>query len=204
MIPYDHRPIPDDGSLSAVSILHNDYHDNFHLYQNHTKYDCLKAYLTPYTWRPSRLIMVSSNTSSSQQLNSSAVLARGIIKQGPHDAPQPLCMANVEMAKACSSLHTLNDQKQSKFVFMDKDLVIDYCLFKATDVSETLLKTCHLESSPQILIGITIFSDISCRTELQLICHSRCKLQCGKMHLHLVGYPTKQRTNLKYIGQCDR
>ena len=160
MVSEGPRLVPDDGSFSAVSILHNDYHDNSRLYQNHTTYDCLKAYMTPFTWRPSRLIMVSSNTSSSQHLNSSAVLAWGIIKQVAYSAARPLCLASVDMAERCSSLDALNSQKQSEFTFMDNDLVIDYCLFKANDVNENLVKTCHLQSSPQILIGITPFSEI--------------------------------------------
>jgi len=41
---------------------------------------------------------------------------------------------------------------------MDKDLVIDYCLFKTTDVTKTLAHTCHLQSSLQLLIGIILFS----------------------------------------------
>jgi hypothetical protein len=99
--------------------------------------------------------MVSSNTSSPQELNSSALLAWGIIKQGPHDAAQPLCLSSLEMGKKCNSIGT---QDIGEFTFMDKDLVIDYCLFKTTDVTKTLAHTCHLQSSPQLLIGIILFS----------------------------------------------
>lgn len=149
--------MPDDGSFASVSIVHNDYKENSTLYRNHTTYDCLKAYITPYTWRPSRLIMVSSNTSSSQQLNSSALLAWGIIEQGAHDAEQPLCLATPGMRKKCNSLGRMKPEDTGDFVYMDEDLVINYCLFKATDGIETRAHTCHLQSSPRILIGITLF-----------------------------------------------
>jgi hypothetical protein len=155
LIMLGHTSMPDDGSFASVSIIHNDFHDNPGLYVNHTTYECLKAYKTPFAWRPSKLIMVSSNTSSPQELNSSALLAWGIIKQGPHDAAQPLCLSSLEMGKKCNSIGT---QDIGEFTFMDKDLVIDYCLFKTTDVTKTLAHTCHLQSSPQLLIGIILFS----------------------------------------------
>lgn len=141
--------------------------------------ECLKAYITPLAWRPSQLIMVSSNTSSSQQLNSSALLAWGIKKQKDHAPAQPLWEWSLDMVKKCSSLDALNPQNIGGFVYLDDDLVIDYCLFKATDVVEKLVNTCHLQSSPQILIGITLFSALTLRKVLQLICDSRRMLQRG-------------------------
>lgn len=168
-----HTSMPDNGSLASVSTIYNDYHDNPGLYVNHTTYDCLKAYRTPFAWRPSRLIMVSSNTSSSQELNSSALLAWGIMRQGPHDATEPLCGSSVEMVKKCGSLGALKPHDIGEFTFMDEDLLIDYCLFKVTDVTKTLAHTCHLQSSPQILIGIILFSALALWKAPQLTCHSR-------------------------------
>lgn len=83
------------------------------------------------------------------------------------------------MVKKCSSLDALNPQNIGEFVYLDDDLVIDYCLFKDTDAIETLVNTCHLQSSPQILIGITLFSALTLRKVLQLICDSRRMLQRG-------------------------
>ena len=199
VIPQGHTLMPDDGSFASVSIIHNDYHNNPRLYENHITYDCLKAYRTPFTWRPSKLIMVSSNTSSSQQLNSSALLAWGIIKQGPHGAAQPLCLSSLDMAQKCSSLGDLNPQNIGYFTYMDDDLLIDYCLFKATEVTETLVHTCHLQSSPQILIGITLLSALTLRKILQLICDSRCMLQCGQKRLHPMDHSAKQWIDFVYL-----
>ena len=157
--------MPDDGSFAAVSSIHNDYHENFHQYTNATTYDCLRAYDTPFGWRPSKLIMISSNTSSSQRLNSSALLAWGILKQGPHDAAQPLCLSDERMEAKCDELDRLNSENIGEVTVLDKDLVIDYCLFKPTDVGETLVKTCHLQCSPQILIGTVSFQTYTPQAE---------------------------------------
>lgn len=119
--------------------------------------------------------MVSSNTTSSQELNSSALLAWGIMRQGPHDDVQPLCRSAVEMDKKCASLGALKPQDIGEFTFMDDDLMIDYCLFKVTDVTETMAHTCHLQSSPQILIGIILFSALALWKAPQLIYYS-CRL----------------------------
>jgi len=172
-IVQGHGSMPNDGSFASVSIIHNDFHDNPGLYVNHTTYECLEAYRTPFTWRPSKLIMVSSNTSSSQELNSSALLAWGIINQGPDSAGQPLCLSSPEMGKKCNSIFSLKPQDIGEFTFMDNDLVIDYCLFKITDVTKTLTHTCHLQSSPQLLIGIILFSDFALWKAPQLIFYSR-------------------------------
>ena len=153
---YTHVPMPDDGSFAAVSSIHNDYHDNTHQYANSTTYDCLREYYAAFGWRPSQLIMISSNTSSSQRLNSSALLAWGILKQGHHSAAQPLCLSE-RMEVKCDELEKLNSGNIGEVTFLDKDLVIDYCLFKPTDVVERLVKTCHLQCSPQILIGTVSF-----------------------------------------------
>lgn len=154
---YFHRSMPDDGSFAAVSSIHNDYHDNTQQYANSTTYDCLREYYAAFGWRPSKLIMISSNTSSSQRLNSSALLAWGILTQGPRDAAQPLCISDERMEVKCDELEKLNSGNIGEVTFLDKDLVIDYCLFKPTDVVERLVKTCHLQCSPQILIGTVSF-----------------------------------------------
>lgn len=169
--------MPDDGSFASVSIIHNDYHENPRLYENHTTYDCLKAYRTPFAWRPSQLIMVSSNTSSSQQLNSSTLLAWGIIKQQNY-AGQPLCVSSLDMKKKCSSLDALNPQNIGEFTYLDDDLVIDYCLFKATDVIKTLVNTCQLQSSPQILIVVACFNAIKCACILWIILRKNGPTMC--------------------------
>lgn len=124
---------------AAVTAIHKDYYNNSMSYENHSTYDCLKAYQNPFDWRPNKLIMVTTNAKPlNQRINSSILLFWSIKKQSASDEAHFLC-------RDCDL------QSTGPFIFLN--FTIDYCLYKAIDTAQSTLNTCHLQCSPHLLIG---------------------------------------------------
>ena len=141
-----------ENGLDILSRVHNDYVDNPALYKNHSTYDCLNQYMDPFQWRPSYLIMMSSDIGVGfPPLNSSLFLKAGIKESGPSTEPHFLCDSDEEMIKKCSMLNTLTPEDTGPINF--DGITVDYCLYKATDSTEPMVEACHFQCSPQLLLG---------------------------------------------------
>ena len=147
--------------FDALWRLHNDYVTNSTLYKNHSTYDCLKAYVNPFDWRPLFLIMISSDTESSpfyiSPQNSSLFLNSGVARTGPNTVLDFLCETDKKTTDMCGALNTLTPDSTGPFVFKGNN--IDYCLYKATDSVKSMIKSCRLQGSPQVLLSGVSLAD---------------------------------------------
>ncbi|KAG8527921.1 uncharacterized protein KY384_006837 [Bacidia gigantensis] len=92
-------------TFEIISAIHNDYRNNTSLYENHTTYECLSAYMNPFSWRPRLLIMISSNESVLN--NSATYIDWGIQTSAPDAVAHLLCDGETAMSKKCAALDTL-------------------------------------------------------------------------------------------------
>lgn len=135
----------------AINETHNDYHKNPTQYQNHSTYGCLKTYMNPFDWRPSMLILISSDTES-RMVNSSVLLQWKTVRPQATSAAHFLCDQNDEMIAKCESF---NSENSGNFTYRGNK--IDYALYKTTDPVQPKVKTCYLQGSPQFLMGMHTF-----------------------------------------------
>lgn len=127
---------------AAIRAIHKDYYNNSMSYENHSPYDCLKAYQSPFGWRPNKLIMVTSDAEPPNDIVNSSILLFWRVKDQ---------LASGEAHFLCNDCASPNPQDIGPFIY--KGFKIDYCLYKATDSSQSTVNKCHLQCSPHLLLG---------------------------------------------------
>lgn len=137
---------------NQINELYNDYHKNPTQYQNHTIYECLKTYMDPFNWRPTMLILISSDTVSFPHLNNSVLLQWEVIQPGPDSQGHPLCDRSPNFWMKCGSFESFNSENIGTYIYRGNK--IDYALYKDMDPVQPKMKTCYLQGSPQILMGM--------------------------------------------------
>ncbi|KAL8659177.1 MAG: hypothetical protein Q9226_000584 [Calogaya cf. arnoldii] len=148
VLHYD-TPKQYTNTFEVISAIHNDYQNSSSSYENHTTYDCLKAYLNPFDWRPRLLMMISHNETT--MVNDSTYLSWGIESAAHDSRAHYLCDDDPTTAKQCNTLPRLTPATIGPVTIKEKN--IDYCLYKPIDSSAAQAKKCHLQGSPQILLG---------------------------------------------------
>lgn len=145
-LPYD--LMPPNESL-AIHDIYDDYHKNPAQYQNHSNTECLKTYMNLFDWRPSALILVSSETESVRHLNNSILLNWYPHWSLPDQTAHFLCDGNKE---TCGFSNSMKSQNMSLLLYGGNK--IDYCFYKDTDPAQSKVRTCYLQGSSQILMGM--------------------------------------------------
>lgn len=169
------------GSFSAIDSMYKDYHRDPSQYQNHSIHEMLNTYHNPFDWRPSALIMIS--TESRSDVNSSMLLAWTIQRQFANSEAHFLCN-DQRSSQACSFVgKEASPPQMGEYWWRDKK--IDYSVYRATDASQPKVTTCYLQGSPQILLGETLQSHIALITET--VVHSGGNVQPGQVRMHLKG-----------------
>lgn len=150
---YDYHKDP-AWHQSRINELYADYHKDPAQYQNHSVYECLKAYMNMFDWRPLTLILVSSDTESFLHLNSSALLQWEMIRSDSAHYGYPLCGRDPDFQAKCESKAFLNSKNISTYTYQGNK--VDYALYKDMDSVRTKMKTCYFHGSPQILMGMFV------------------------------------------------
>ena len=184
-------------TFEVLSGIHNDYRNSTSLYENHTSYDCLKAYMNPLNWRPRLLIMVSSDEDTA--MKGYTYLDWGIRSETPGEEAHFLCDGDPTMSEKCAAIDKLTSQTTGPITF--RGHTIDYCLFKPVEVYESQVKTCHLQGSPQILLGrLPPLFDKTLLMSLKLRLISCCNFQYGQVLLHPVDFAGRSWTYSLHVG----
>lgn len=151
---YDYHKDP-TWHQSQIDELYTDYHKDPAQYRNHSIYECLKAYVNPFEWRPLRLILISSDTDSFLHLNNSVLLQWEMIRPDSEHYGYPLCGRSPGFLAKCASLASFNSQTIGDYIYQGNK--INYALYKDTDPVRPKMETCYIHGSPHILMGTYVF-----------------------------------------------
>lgn len=139
---------------SQIDELYTDYHKDPAQYRNHSVYECLKAYVNPFEWRPLRLILISSDTDSFLHLNNSVLLQWELIQPDSENYGYPLCGGSPGFLAKCASLASFNSENIGTYIFQGNK--INYALYKDRDIGQAKMRRCYLHGSPQILMSMYV------------------------------------------------